>query len=510
VSAVDAARADNPDDLTLVAAVRAGDERAFEVLYGRYRSRITGYAQGMVGDWARAEDVTQEVFISALRRMRETDRPIAFRPWIFEIAKNACIDQFRRSKRTEEVPWETDDGEGVQAVNGGETGATPRTPESAAESSEQLEHLRGAFGALSQSHHEILVLRELDGLSYREIGDRMGLSRPGVESTLFRARRRLTEEYGDLSTGRSCARMATVLVAAEQGALGIREHRRLARHVAWCRPCRRQARLAGVAGLMPAGAVAKIAAFLPLPVVDLVRRVLGGGGGGGVGGAAASAAQSMDAMTAGWSKAAIVVAALATAGAGAGAVHEVSSAPRTAARTPAPRAGPAAPGAARPAGGSVTGGDGAAAEKVAQRARRDNPRTAARRRAPGSSTSAAQAPTRPGTGGRAQAGGGPSGSARGDGGGANAPTPPSGSPTTPATPQPPPMSGPTVRVPTVKVPPVVVPGLPPLTVPPVTLPPVTLPPVTLPPVKLPDLGGVVGGAGRTVKGVIDHALGVDG
>jgi len=505
VSAVDAARADNPDDLTLVAAVRAGDERAFEVLYGRYRSRITGYAQGMVGDWARAEDVTQEVFISALRRMRETDRPIAFRPWIFEIAKNACIDQFRRSKRTEEVPWETDDGEGVQAVNGGETGATPRTPESAAESSEQLEHLRGAFGALSQSHHEILVLRELDGLSYREIGDRMGLSRPGVESTLFRARRRLTEEYDDLSTGRSCARMETMLVAAEQGALGIREHRRLARHVAWCRPCRRQARLAGVAGLMPAGAVAKIAAFLPLPVVDLVRRVLGGGGGGGVGGAAASAAQSMDAMTAGWSKAAIVVAALATAGAGAGAVHEVSSAPRTAARTPAPRAGPAAPGAARPAGGSVTGGDGAAAEKVAPRARRDNPRTAARRRAPGSSTSAAQAPTRPGTGGRAQAGGGPSGSARGDGGGANAPTPPSGSPTTPSTLQPPPMSGPTVRVPTVKVPPVVVPGLPPLTVPPVTV-----PPVTLPPVKLPDLGGVVGGAGRTVKGVIDHALGVDG
>ncbi len=506
MSAVDAARAENPDDLTLVAAVRAGDERAFEVLYGRYRSRINGYVQGMVGDWARAEDVTQEVFISALRRMRETDRPIAFRPWIFEIATNACIDQFRRSKRTEEVPWETDDGEGVQALNGGETGATPRTPERAAESSEQLEHLRGAFGALSQSHHEILVLRELDGLSYREIGDRMGLSRPGVESTLFRARRRLTEEYGDLSTGRSCARMETVLVAAEQGALGIREHRRLARHVAWCRPCRRQAWMAGVEGLVPAGAVAKIAAFLPLPVVDLVRRVLGGGGGGGVGGAAASAAsaasaaQSMDAMTAGWSKAAIVVAALATAGAGAGAVHEVSSAPRTAARTPAPRAAPAAPRAARPAGGSVTGGDGAAAEKVAQRARRDNPRTAARRRALGSSTSAAQAPTRPGTGGRAQAGGGPSGSARGDGGGANAPTPPSGSPTTPSTPQPPPVSGPTVRVPTLKVPPVVVPGLPPLTV----------PPVTLPPVKLPDLGGVVGGAGRTVKGVIDHALGVDG
>ena len=52
---------------------------------------------GMVKDHGRAEDVTQEVFVSALRRMRETERPIAFKPWIYEIAKNACIDQFRRT-----------------------------------------------------------------------------------------------------------------------------------------------------------------------------------------------------------------------------------------------------------------------------------------------------------------------------------------------------------------------------------------------------------------------------
>ena len=52
----------------------------------------------MVHDHGRAEDITQEVFMSALRRMRETDRPIAFKPWIYEIAKNACIDAFRRSQ----------------------------------------------------------------------------------------------------------------------------------------------------------------------------------------------------------------------------------------------------------------------------------------------------------------------------------------------------------------------------------------------------------------------------
>src|SRR3954447_24812082 len=99
-------------DEALVAAVRLGDDRAFEHLYARYQRRIAAYVHGMVGDHGRAEDVTQEIFISALRRMRATDRPIAFRPWVYEIAKNACIDQFRRSRRTEEVPFDPAGGAG--------------------------------------------------------------------------------------------------------------------------------------------------------------------------------------------------------------------------------------------------------------------------------------------------------------------------------------------------------------------------------------------------------------
>src|SRR5215203_3582894 len=96
-------------DHKLVARVRRGDDRAFEALYERYHRRIHGYAFGMVKDHQRAEDVTQEVFVSALRRMRATERPIAFKPWVYEIAKNACIDQFRRSKRAEEVSYNAED-----------------------------------------------------------------------------------------------------------------------------------------------------------------------------------------------------------------------------------------------------------------------------------------------------------------------------------------------------------------------------------------------------------------
>src|SRR5213079_2698834 len=97
-----------PTDNHRVAAVRAGDDRAFERLYERYHRRIAAYIYGMVNDYARAEDVAQDVFMSALRRMRETDRSIAFKPWIYEIAKNACIDQFRRSRRAEEVSYDAE------------------------------------------------------------------------------------------------------------------------------------------------------------------------------------------------------------------------------------------------------------------------------------------------------------------------------------------------------------------------------------------------------------------
>src|ERR671930_754402 len=99
-------------DHKLVAAVRRGDDRAFETLYERYHRRIHAYVFGMVKDHQRAEDVTQEVFVSALRRMRATERPIAFKPWIYEIAKNACIDTFRRSRRGEEVSFDADDALG--------------------------------------------------------------------------------------------------------------------------------------------------------------------------------------------------------------------------------------------------------------------------------------------------------------------------------------------------------------------------------------------------------------
>jgi RNA polymerase sigma factor (sigma-70 family) len=249
----------------LVAAVRQGDDRAFEELFSRYRSRITGYVLGMVRDHARAEDITQEVFLSALRRLRDSERPIAFKPWIYEIARNACIDEFRRTKRASEVSLNADDDSA--AANRSLVSKQP-TPDAAMENKQRLEALRGAFRGLSESHHRILVMRELEGLSYREIADRMGMSKPMVESALFRARRRLGEEFEELSSGRRCQQVCEVVERADASTirvLGLRARRQVALHLSHCDDCRRHARLAGAdEALFRAPTFAdKVAALLP-------------------------------------------------------------------------------------------------------------------------------------------------------------------------------------------------------------------------------------------------------
>ena len=116
-------------DAELVAAVRAGDDSAFEELYRRYQPRIARFVCGMLHDAARCEDVAQEAFLSALRRMRATDGEINFKPWIYQIARNAAIDSYRRNSHAVEVSMDADDGLRASdrtGWSGSRAGPTPR------------------------------------------------------------------------------------------------------------------------------------------------------------------------------------------------------------------------------------------------------------------------------------------------------------------------------------------------------------------------------------------------
>lgn len=312
------------EDDQLVEAVRAGDDAAFAELYRRYHPRVAAYIRRMVRDHGRSEDVAQDTFLNALRRMRATEGPIAFRPWIFEIARNASIDLHRRASRTDEVSI---DAEGGLAPADSLRLIHASGPDRAVLVNECLEQIQGAFDGLSDTHHRILVMRELEGLSYAEIGRRTGLTRPAVESALFRARRRLEQEYAEIDTGVRCDATGRAIARLAEGVESRRDRRLVARHVRRCSACRCQAAALDVRP----GAALRIAGLLPLPLAWKRRRHdgdLAGSSGqaghvAGTQGAATwlpAAAHAAESVGGAWGKTAIVIAAAVIAGGGGAAV----------------------------------------------------------------------------------------------------------------------------------------------------------------------------------------------
>lgn len=235
---------DDVADTDLVAAVRRGEDTAFEELFRRYQQRVTAYVTRMVGCREHAEEIAQEAFISALRRLRETEQAITFKAWIYGIARNGAIDHLRaRSRRAPEVGYDH-----VEAFVEPVGGLASPAPEAAMDNKQSLTDLQGAFGGLSDTHHQILVMRELEGLSYDQLGERLEMSRSQVESTLFRARRRLEEEYSELVSGERCLRVEE-LISRGEPALGVRDTVRVERHLSHCHPCRRSARKAALVAI---------------------------------------------------------------------------------------------------------------------------------------------------------------------------------------------------------------------------------------------------------------------
>jgi RNA polymerase sigma-70 factor (ECF subfamily) len=175
------------DDAELVASARAGDSQAFATLVGRYERRIVRLVRGMVPE-ADTEDVTQEAWLKAYRKLGDFDGRSAFYTWVYRIAANTAMDwrkkaRYRRHGALPEGP------EGEDAVPS--TDAGPDTTSSRRELGERID---AAIATLPDKYHEILVLREVEGLSYEEISKELGMSKGTVESRLFRARERLREK----------------------------------------------------------------------------------------------------------------------------------------------------------------------------------------------------------------------------------------------------------------------------------------------------------------------------
>jgi RNA polymerase sigma factor (sigma-70 family) len=173
-------------DADLVHRVKRGDDEALAVLLRRYMDDLYRFCCHLVSNRQDAEDICQESLTRAIDRVDTLERGSAFRSWLFRIARNLSVDVFRRRRRTCTLLEEEEATPPPLRVEG---------PQESVEAGEEHQTVAQALSRLVQRHKEVLLLREVEGLSYGAIGQRLNVSHSAVETLLFRARRRLREEY---------------------------------------------------------------------------------------------------------------------------------------------------------------------------------------------------------------------------------------------------------------------------------------------------------------------------
>lgn len=163
------------DDAAAIQRCRNGDTNAFRHLVERYQNQAVGHAAALLGNAADAQDAAQDAFIDAYRALGQFDAGRRFYPWFYTLLRNRCLKAFR-GRRSDTSSF---DGFEIAAPGSEEAGA-----------------VRAALAELSPEHREIITLRHLDGLSYGELAERLGIPRGTVMSRLFHARARLRERLG--------------------------------------------------------------------------------------------------------------------------------------------------------------------------------------------------------------------------------------------------------------------------------------------------------------------------
>lgn len=184
------------EEARLIASAQKGDEAAFEQLVLLYQKRVYNLALRMVQNPDDAFDLSQEAFIKAWKNLPNLKADAAFSTWLFRMTSNECIDFLRRSKRQKTVSLtvESDEDEEVQL-------AMPDPapgPEEAAIRAEDRELLRMAMDALPPDHRQVLTLRIVDDLDYRQISEVLGVAEGTVKSRLARARENLRKNLAAL------------------------------------------------------------------------------------------------------------------------------------------------------------------------------------------------------------------------------------------------------------------------------------------------------------------------
>ena len=183
-----------PDDLTLVRRCRQGDQGAFRSLVERYQKKAYAQALGMVKDKDEAMDIAQEAFVKVYKYLDHFKGDSSFYTWLYRIVANLCVDRMRRktsaqSGENQEFDERIDQEELATAgILSTRLGTNPMKSALRAELAQKIDE---ALQQIPDMHREILLLRELEGMSYEDLARVLKVPKGTVMSRLFHARKKM-------------------------------------------------------------------------------------------------------------------------------------------------------------------------------------------------------------------------------------------------------------------------------------------------------------------------------
>lgn len=205
----DPLRASIPDkdpraDRELVARIQEGDPRAFRILFDRYHRRAYAVAFGVVKNPQDAADIVQDGFVKVHRHIGKFQGSSSFYTWLYRIIMNLAIDHVRRRKNAKGVEYDDNVGRETDEIAGDGT-LLPRimdaNPSKTVMRRELLGKIQTALDQLPEYHRAVIMLREIEGLSYAEMSQVLDVPKGTIMSRLFHARKKMQAALSDYIRG---------------------------------------------------------------------------------------------------------------------------------------------------------------------------------------------------------------------------------------------------------------------------------------------------------------------
>jgi RNA polymerase sigma-70 factor (ECF subfamily) len=199
-------------DQAIIGLVKRGERDAYRLIVERYQDRLIALANDVLKNRTEAEDVVQESFVKAYLALESFKGDSSFYTWLYRITYHMAIDTRRKSGRRVEISSSTTIGteDGAPTIEATLEAPPESAPEVYLENKQRATCVDAALNGISPEHRAIILMREVDGLSYDEIAEVVGISKGTVMSRLHYARKRIQQALSGLWSGKDCEMAANI------------------------------------------------------------------------------------------------------------------------------------------------------------------------------------------------------------------------------------------------------------------------------------------------------------